>query len=222
MAEQYHSRYEQHVHHLDTLHDSWNRDVRRETGDANIEHHRPQPPSNDGESTSGYMTRGRADPNTDGQSSDEQEAVTIADDWRPRRSALVNTIPNRAQLDSVLNSPRGRPITRPRGVSTYRVTTGPPVSGLWNSEQYHQDVMLSKVRRNVEWKVGQELTAPAGVKQPKLSEPNKYSGSRSHDSFCNWLDQFLSWLRSHYITGVNTDVTCINLLGNYLEGAALD
>ena len=126
---------------------------------------------------------------------------------------------SRVQFDSASSAPRMRDIIAPSDISQYRVTTGPTESGLWNAEQYHHDV---KVRRTVEWKVGSDLSAPMGTKHPKISEPSKYSGSRSHDNFCNWLDQFLNWLRAHYISGEETDGARVNLLGNYLEGAALD
>jgi hypothetical protein len=66
------------------------------------------------------------------------------------------------------------------------------------------------------------MHAPPGMKHPKVSEPNKYSGSKSHDAFVTWLNQFLNWLRSNYICGEDTDFARVNLLGNYLKSTALD
>jgi hypothetical protein len=89
-------------------------------------------------------------------------------------------------------------------------------------EQLRALQMLTKIRHIVEWKVGQEMSAPADTKHPKIGELNKYSGGKSHNTFCTWLNQFLNWLRSYYICGDSTDSTQVNLLGNYLEGSALD
>ena len=86
----------------------------------------------------------------------------------------------------------------PGGISAYRVTRGPPNNGLWNAEQYHYTVLIKCIRQLVHWKVGNYISAPARSKQPKMGEPTKYSGNRSHDMFLQWLNQFLNWLRSHY------------------------
>ena len=82
--------------------------------------------------------------------------------------------------------------------------------------------MLKRIQRLIKWKVGQHMVAPPGSKQPKLSEPYKYSGNRNHEIFLQWLNQFLNWLRSHYYCGDEADVLCLNLLGNYVDGVAAD
>ena len=112
--------------------------------------------------------------------------------------------------------------TGPTGISAYRVTHGPPNNGLWNAEHYHYTVMIRRIRQLVHWKVGNYISAPTGSKQPKMGEPTKYSGSRNHDAFLQWLNQFLNWLRSHYYCGDEADYSRLNLLGNYLEGTAAD
>ena len=66
------------------------------------------------------------------------------------------------------------------------------------------------------------MVAPPGSKQPKLSEPYKYSGNRNHEIFLQWLNQFLNWLRSHYYCGDKANVSCLNLLRNYINGVAAD
>jgi len=95
-------------------------------------------------------------------------------------------------------------------------------SGIWNAEQYHNDILIDKIRHIVKWKVGHTMHAPPGMKHLKVSKPNKYLGGKSHDAFMTWLNQFLNWLRSHYICGKDTDFTRVNLLGNYLESTALN
>ena len=110
----------------------------------------------------------------------------------------------------------------PTGISAYRVSHGPPNNGLWNAEQYHYTVMLKRIKKLIHWKVGMPITAPPGAKQPKLSEPAKYAGSRNHDAFIQWLNQFLNWLRSHYYCGDEADFSRLNFLGNYVEGIAAD
>ena len=214
---QFQDRYERHIRRVDTTHQSWNRefihDATTHLGRHELPPHLDRPNEVD----------------IPHDPEDEEPDLVDAEEVGPSRNASVHLMPTHnarprpsVQFGSISTAPRGRSFARPRGVSAYRVTQGPAESGLWNSEQYHQDVMLTKVRRIVDWKVGSDLSAPSGTKQPKLSEPMKYSGNRSHDNFCTWLDQFLNWLRSHYISGSSTDVTRLNLLGNYLEGAALD
>ena len=51
----------------------------------------------------------------------------------------------------------------PAGISAYRVSQGPPTSGLWNAEHYHYAVMLKRIRKLIIWKVGTPLTAPPGL-----------------------------------------------------------
>src|SRR6202790_2177983 len=110
----------------------------------------------------------------------------------------------------------------PLGLSAYRVSRAPPNNGLWNSEQYHYTVLLKRIRKLIEWKVGRTMAAPAGSKQPKMGEPSKYLGNRNHDVFLQWLNQFLNWLRSHYHCRDNADFSRVNFLGSYLDGVAAD
>jgi hypothetical protein len=110
----------------------------------------------------------------------------------------------------------------PAGISAYRVSQGPPTSGLWNAEHYHYAVMLKHIRKLIIWKVRTPLTAPPGVKQPKVSDPAKYSGNKNHDSFLLWLNQFLNWLRMHYYCGPDAEFSRLSFLGNYVEGIAAD
>jgi len=110
----------------------------------------------------------------------------------------------------------------PLGISAYRVSQGPPNNGLWNAEHYHYTVMLKCIKRLIYWKVRIPVTAPPGAKQPKMGEPTKYSSSRNHDTFMQWLNQFLNWLRSHYYCGDAADFSRLNFLGNYVEGIAAD
>src|SRR3984885_696820 len=83
-------------------------------------------------------------------------------------------------------------------------------------------VMLKRIKKLIQWKVGVSLSAPPGAKQPKMGEPAKYSGNRNHDVFLQWLNQFLNWLRSHYYCGEEADFSRLNFLGNYVEGVAAD
>src|SRR5882762_6721145 len=108
----------------------------------------------------------------------------------------------------------------PLGLSALRVSRAPPNNGLWNSEQYHYTVLLKRICKLIEWKVGRTITAPTSSKQPKMGEPSKYSGNRNHDVFPQWLNQFLNWLRSHYHCGEDTDFSRVNFLGSYLDGVA--
>jgi hypothetical protein len=66
------------------------------------------------------------------------------------------------------------------------------------------------------------MVAPPGSKQPKMSELSKYSGNRNHEVSLQWLNQFLNRLRSHYYCGDEADISCLNLLGNYVGGVATD
>src|SRR6202050_4896747 len=110
----------------------------------------------------------------------------------------------------------------PTGISTYRVTHTPPNNGLWNAEQYHYMVLIKRIQHWIHWKVGRTIVAPQGSKQPKMGEPLKYAGNRNRDVFVQWLNQFLNWLQSHYQCGEEVDFSCLNFLGNYLEGIAAD
>jgi hypothetical protein len=83
-------------------------------------------------------------------------------------------------------------------------------------------VLLKRICKLIEWKVGRAMTAPTGFKQPKMREPSKYSGNRNHDVFLQWLNQFLNWLRSHYYCREDTDFSRINSLGSYPDGVAAD
>ena len=204
--EQFNSRYERHMRTINTTHNAWVRDLTRDRDTRGMDESIPPTRHNEAQ----FPVR---------------ESRNLVDhiDRPVYNSGPEGSAPQgRVQFDSASRAPRARDRHAPLGVSQYRITGGPTESGLWNAEHYHQDVMLAKVRRNVEWKVGNPITAPMGAKHPKISEPNKYSGNRSHDNFCNWLDQFLNWLRAHYISGIESDGTRINLLGNYLDGAALD
>jgi hypothetical protein len=82
-------------------------------------------------------------------------------------------------------------------------------------------VLLKRIRKLIDWKVGRTMTAPAGSKQPKMGELSKYLGNRNHNVL-QWLNQFLNWLRSHYHCGDDVDFSRINFLGNYLDGVAAD
>jgi hypothetical protein len=62
----------------------------------------------------------------------------------------------------------------PLGLSAYRVSRAPPNNGLWNSEQYHYTVLLKRIHKLIDWKVGRTMTAPAGSKQPKCYEYWKF------------------------------------------------
>jgi hypothetical protein len=64
------------------------------------------------------------------------------------------------------------------------------------------------------------MVAPPGSKQPKMLELSKYSGNRNHEVFLQWLNQFLNWLRSHYYRVDEANISCLNLLGNYINGVA--
>jgi hypothetical protein len=108
----------------------------------------------------------------------------------------------------------------PLGLFAFRVPRAPLNNRLWNSEQYHYTVLLKRIHKLIEWKVGRAMTAPIGSKQPKMGEPSKYSGNRNHDVFLQWLNQFLNWLRSHYHCGEDADFSHINFLGSYLDGVA--
>ncbi|KAF7968478.1 hypothetical protein HWV62_30501 [Athelia sp. TMB] len=110
----------------------------------------------------------------------------------------------------------------PIGISAYRVTQGPVTNGLWNHDHYHYVVLLGKITQLIEHKVGTHIDVPPGLKQPKLSEPPKYSGSHSHDDFVDWLSTFLNWLRGHYICGPATDTIRVNYLGLYVDSVASD
>jgi hypothetical protein len=126
-------------------------------------------------------------------------------------------LPDRQDGDPPGDYPEGH-----AGISAYRVSQEPLNNGLWNAEQYHYTVMLRRICRLIQWKVGMSITAPPGSKQPKMGEPTKYSGNRNHDVFLQWLNQFLNWLRSHYYCGDEADSSRLNLLGNYVEGIAAD
>lgn len=132
----------------------------------------------------------------------------------------------RVQFDSISSSkpvPTSNSYQRQSAMSSaYRVTGGPPESGLWNGNQYHQDILLPAIIKLIEWRVGTTMTAPPGVKQPKIGEPEKFSGTSDHELFLRWLEKFLSWLRSHYLCGPDVDSTRLNLLGNFLSGSALE
>jgi len=119
-------------------------------------------------------------------------------------------------------SDHGSDFANQPGFSAFKISQGPPNHGIWNSEHYHYAVMLKRIQRLIIWKVGQHMVAPPGSKQPKLSEPYKYSGNRNHEIFLQWLNQFLNWLRSHYYCGDEADISRLNLLGNYVDGVAAD
>jgi hypothetical protein len=183
MSDQFHGRYKRHMRTINTTHNSWVRNLNRDRPP-----HEPRgmvesipqiPGDNDGLTQPTQELR----PQTD-----LMDRSDVASAVRPEGHIHQQS---RVQFDSISTAPRGRSINGPQDISQYRVTSGPAESGLWNAEHYHHDVMLSKVRRNVEWKVGSPISAPTGTKHPKISEPSKYSGNRSHDNFCNWLDQFL-------------------------------
>lgn len=118
------------------------------------------------------------------------------------------------------NNPYSGVYAPPMGISAYRMTQGPPTHGIWNTEHYHYTVLLGQISRMIEFKVGKSIQAPAGIKQPKLSELPKYSRSHSHNEFLDWLHAFLNWLRGHYICGPDTDSTQVIYLGMYVEGPA--
>jgi hypothetical protein len=121
-----------------------------------------------------------------------------------------------------VRSDHGSDFANQPGFSAFKISQGPPNHGIWNSEHYHYAVMLKRIQRLIIWKVGQHMVAPPGSKQPKMSEPSKYSGNRNHEVFLQWLNQFLNWLRSHYYCGDEADVSRLNLLGNYVDGIAAD
>ena len=50
----------------------------------------------------------------------------------------------------------------------------------------------------------------------------KYSGNRNHDMFLQWLNQFLNLLHSNYYCRDEANLSCLNFLGNYLEGTTAD
>src|ERR1700677_3909675 len=83
-------------------------------------------------------------------------------------------------------------------------------------------VLLRRIQHLIHWKVGRTIVAPQGSKQPKMGEPLKYAGNQNHNVFVQWLTQFLNWLQSHYRCGEEADFSCLNFLGNYLEGIAAD
>jgi hypothetical protein len=78
------------------------------------------------------------------------------------------------------------------GFSAFKISQGSPNHGIWNSEHYHYAVMLKCIQRLIIWKVRQHMVAPPGSKQPKMSEPSKYSGNRNHKVLLQWLNQFLN------------------------------
>ncbi|KAF7970211.1 hypothetical protein HWV62_24808, partial [Athelia sp. TMB] len=151
---------------------------------------------------------------------------------RPNHASELPTQPAytfeaRLHPDSASRAPgsnlyTGRLPIPPPSASAYRVTQGPVTNGLWNNDQYHYVVLLGKITQLINHKVGATIEAPHGVKQPKLAEPPKYSGSHSHDEFVDWLSSFLNWLRGHYISGPATDPIRVTYLGLYIEGAAND
>ena len=111
---------------------------------------------------------------------------------------------------------------RPQGLSAYRISQTPVAGGLWNSDQYHFVVLIDKVVKLVNHKVGDPFEAPHGLKVPKIPDPSKYSGSSSHEEFMDWLGEFLNWLRGNYICGPSCDPLRVNYLGLYLSGSASD
>ncbi|KAF7985022.1 hypothetical protein HWV62_8837 [Athelia sp. TMB] len=111
---------------------------------------------------------------------------------------------------------------RPQGLSAYRISQTPVTGGLWNSDQYHFVVLIDKVVKLVNHKVGEPFEAPHGLKVPKIPDPSKYSGSSSHEEFMDWLGEFLNWLRGNYICGSLCDPLRVNYLGLYLSGSASD
>ncbi|KAI0661158.1 hypothetical protein C8Q70DRAFT_932215 [Cubamyces menziesii] len=85
----------------------------------------------------------------------------------------------------------------------------------------HRDVMLRQICDNILFKVGQRLPAlPEGVKHPKIDSPSKYAGENDHDTFYQWLDGYLTWLRAYNVCGPETDRTRVYYLRPYLKGQA--
>ncbi|KAF7973544.1 hypothetical protein HWV62_14904 [Athelia sp. TMB] len=111
---------------------------------------------------------------------------------------------------------------RPQGLSAYRISQTPVAGGLWNSDQYHFVVLIDKVVKLINHKVGEAFEAPSGLKVPKIPDPSKYTGSSSHEEFMDWLGEFLNWLRGNYICGPRCDALRVNYLGLYLGGSASD
>ncbi|KAF7987026.1 hypothetical protein HWV62_135 [Athelia sp. TMB] len=146
----------------------------------------------------------------------------------------VSAGPMGPEYDSISRPPMGsRPpaaavdpysslYVRPQGLSAYRISQTPAAGGLWNSDQYHFVVLIDKVVKLVNHKVGDAFEAPPGLKVPKIPDPRKYSGSSSHEEFMDWLGEFLNWLRGNYICGPPCDPLRINYLGLYLSGSASD
>lgn len=94
--------------------------------------------------------------------------------------------------------------------------------GLWNSEQYHDSILLGEIVDTIEFKVGDTIVLPPGFKTPRISEPGRYSGDHDHQKFMDWLHDLLNWQRASNMGGVGMDATRINFLGIYLTGAAND
>ncbi|KAF7969150.1 hypothetical protein HWV62_28242 [Athelia sp. TMB] len=111
---------------------------------------------------------------------------------------------------------------RPQGLSAYRISQTPVTGGLWNNDQYHLVVLIDKVIKLINHKVGDVFEAPPGLKAPRIHEPSKYSGSSSHEEFMDWLGEFLNWLRGNYICGPACDPLRVNYLGLYVQGSASD
>ncbi|KAF7975144.1 hypothetical protein HWV62_10307 [Athelia sp. TMB] len=188
-------------------------------------------------------------PRTDnGRASEPQESTHEFMDYRPQRSAgaprrsdvrfsepaaalhpAVSAGSMGPEFDSISRPPaesHADPYTslyvRPQGLSAYRISQTPVAGGLWNSDQYHFVVLIDKVVKLINHKVGEAFEAPPGLKVPKIPDPSKYSGSSSHEEFMDWLGEFLNWLRGNYICGPRCDPLRINYLGLYLGGSASD
>ena len=161
---------------------------------------------------------GRMHPDAPGLS--QHRDAAYASLYKAPREVQFGVLPEQRQDDDEVDNPQY--LDSHNGISAYRVSHGPPNNGLWNTEQYHYTVMLKRIKKLIQWKVGVSLSAPPGAKQPKMGEPAKYSGNRNHDVFLQWLNQFLNWLRSHYYCGEEADFSRLNFLGNYVEGIAAD
>ncbi|KAL1938573.1 hypothetical protein VTO73DRAFT_11596 [Trametes versicolor] len=87
----------------------------------------------------------------------------------------------------------------------------------------HREVMLIQLCDNIRFKTGyMSPPLPPGVKYPKIDPPEKYDGSDDHNVFYNWLDGFLTWLRSYNVCGPETDRNRVHYLRTYLTGKAVD
>ncbi len=87
----------------------------------------------------------------------------------------------------------------------------------------HWEVMLVQLCENIWFKTGTLAPPlPPGTKHPKIDAPGKYDGTNDHNILYNWLDGYLTWLRSYNVCGPDTDRVRVNCMRPYLTDKAVE